>query len=994
MRDSSLRVSVVPSLEALLEDKSHPAMPFVKVYEATRHDPCAVLHTSGSTGTPKLVYLKHGYFTAFEAYRAVSAMNGKPTLFNKVEGRKVLSLFPPFHCAGLVYSTALPAYCNMHLVLPHPDISITTDQVASFHSSDELDGSMVPTSILIEMANTPGLADNLQKLDFVIFGGGPLPMKEGSKLCKKSHFFNNIGITEAGTFPTEITEPEDLNYFKFSPLMGAEFQEVQKGLFEMVIVRNANLEKTQPLFVTYPDLNEYHTKDVYSPHPTKPELWLYQGRGDDMLVFSNGEKLNPLPVEESITAQPLVSAALIVGQSRFQPALLVEPKSPVAYPDDRDVLLDKIWPVIQGACRTAPAHGQIAKDMILFTKPDKPFLRSAKGSVRRQVSCDLYSKEIESLYSPNIGKAAEQSTVAEAETNHTSIVRNIIQENLGADTADDQDILLVGLDSLKATNIARGISRALPNSNVQTRSVFSHPSVTALTQVVDAGEPMPNGDHDPALAMKHMLDSYASSLPINARPPQMLREGLSVILTGSTGSLGSFILRALVRQSDVERVYCLDRSENAKQMHLDQAGVDTRTAESMSNKCIWLRYDLTTPYLGLDLGVYRALLATTTHILHNAWKVDFNLPLASFEKEHISGVRRFAEFSAHSLRGASMLFVSSVGAALNRQSQGGQGVPEEPLDDWGSPADMGYAQSKFVSEQLLNRAAATCGFHATICRVGQIAGPIEGIGTWNRKEWFPAMIASSRSLHCLPGDLGPMNSLDWIPIDVCAQVLVEILTLGIASRSQKRRREEDDSPIRDSSSSSGLPEHTGHLVANGKVQTTPRDMLDRTKTYWLGTNQGLQKRAHSERGQESSSDRNAEANGTINDVQMDEAGTAILSTPCKGAEVRHIVNSKQVDWQSVLPTVASFFPPDTKVVAFREWVDALREAASQVDSEAIPAMKLLSFFEDLVAKTQIDAGARVPTFDTRKSSRDSPTLLHLKAVDASWMGGWMRQWGF
>ena len=60
-------------------------------------------------------------------------------------------------------------------------------------------------------------------------------------------------------------------------------------------------------------------KDLYRPHPTKPDLWSYVGRTDDMVVLSNGEKIAPHEAESMVASDPDVRAVLMIGDGRFQP---------------------------------------------------------------------------------------------------------------------------------------------------------------------------------------------------------------------------------------------------------------------------------------------------------------------------------------------------------------------------------------------------------------------------------------------------------------------------------------------------------------------------------------------------------------------------------------------------------------------------------------------------------------------------------------------------
>ena len=53
---------------------------------------------------------------------------------------------------------------------------------------------------------------------------------------------------------------------------------------------------------------------------------------------------------------------------------------------------------------------------------------------------------------------------------------------------------------------------------------------------------------------------------------------------------------------------------------------------------------------------------------------------------------------------------------------------------------MGYGESKYVAELLLEAGADKCGVPAVICRVGQLAGPVtKEKGMWNKQEWLPSV---------------------------------------------------------------------------------------------------------------------------------------------------------------------------------------------------------------------------------------------------------------
>lgn len=71
-------------------------------------------------------------------------------------------------------------------------------------------------------------------------------------------------------------------------------------------------------------------------------------------------------------------------------------------------------------------------------------------------------------------------------------------------------------------------------------------------------------------------------------------------------------------------------------------------------------------------------------------------------------------------------------------------TPEEPILDAKLVAGMGYAESKWIVERMLQRAPLP----TLAVRVGQLAGGRNGC--WNAHDWVPVIVRSARVLGCLP----------------------------------------------------------------------------------------------------------------------------------------------------------------------------------------------------------------------------------------------------
>lgn len=190
-------------------------------------------------------------------------------------------------------------------------------------------------------------------------------------------------------------------------------------------------------------------------------------------------------------------------------------------------------------------------------------------------------------------------------------------------------------------------------------------------------------------------------------------------------------------------------------------------------KVSFLETDLSQPYFGLSRATYTDLLQNCTHIIHNAWEVHFLKPLSYYES-HIYGVRRLIDFCTSSKMAASLFFASSVGSLLSWNQRDKGDCPEEIVHDWNVAGLSGYAEAKFVCEQMLAEAAIVSNINVGICRVGQAGGPTRPQGRWNVKEWFPSILTSSAYLGAIPNTLGSLDMVDWLPVDTLAQIVLEL----------------------------------------------------------------------------------------------------------------------------------------------------------------------------------------------------------------------------
>ena len=128
-----------------------------------------------------------------------------------------------------------------------------------------------------------------------------LPAAGGLFFSKKDLVSNDIRYTILHMYFQP--NPKLWQWFIFnSEMIGADWRKVEgsEDIYQLVIVRKDKHPGFQGVFYTFPELDEFDTKDMYKPHPTLPHHWIYCGRSDKIIVFSNGEKLNPVTIEETV----------------------------------------------------------------------------------------------------------------------------------------------------------------------------------------------------------------------------------------------------------------------------------------------------------------------------------------------------------------------------------------------------------------------------------------------------------------------------------------------------------------------------------------------------------------------------------------------------------------------------------------------------------------------------------------------------------------------
>lgn len=802
---------------------------------------------------------------------------------------------------------------------------------------------LVP-SIVQDLGQNPQLLDYCSKhLSAIIYAGGDLPQILGDVIASKIRLLNQFGASELGLTPAIISSThrglEDWKYIQFHPQLGLELRPVSDDVYELYAVRDPEKIDKQPTFTLFPNAQEYPSRDLFVRHPSKPDLWSWQARADDIIVFLNGEKTNPISMEQHIVSRNTdISAALVVGAQRFQAALLIEPLTTAKAlgPAERAAFIERTWPTIEEANKDAPSHARLMKSHVLFTQPQKPMLRAGKGTVQRAGTLKAYASEIDALYrdadmmSTNLeGEAERPKGILDQATVSDCVRKSVLSTVEWTNLDKAANFFALGMDSLQALVLIRKLRQSLGIA-IAPSTLYTNPSVLALTTAIlhllDQNKAL-EASQEQVKAKEHntlvqdMVQDYKTLTDERLLPNGTVginvpskREQEIVILTGSTGTLGSYILDALLQSPTITHIYCLNRAEDGLSTQIKKNRLLGLQHSPSKKRVSFLTVDLSQNFFNLTKAQYDELVSKATLVIHNAWTVNFNFFLSSFKPQldNLINLLAFANSSAESAR---LLYISSISSVISYCSTDGK-TPEKPVTANNAPGPNGYSQSKYVAEQIIDYAAqrVSCGSSFAFARVGQIAGAANHSGIWNKAEWFPSMIISSVQIGAIPDSLdSTFDRIDWVPIDLLADILVE-----------------------------------------------------------LALERGL-------------------------------SAASLTASETQHADVYHPLNPHTTTWTAlrgiVLEELSSHTMKPIEIVPLREWVAKVRkEAESMVDSggnvdlEAAlrrnPAAKLIDFFEDLAFSENISTNQ----LEFSGTLALSKAMQGLEPIKDAWVRKWISEW--
>ncbi|KAF6229077.1 hypothetical protein HO133_007191 [Letharia lupina] len=735
-----------------------PAPPFERDIDVAeeRRRPATISHSSGSTGLPKPIEVVHERYTM--AYAIGPGDRDFVTL-------PLYHSFALYVCPARMYQRKTVFFLNPHLPLTCEGLTAAIREARP--------GTLCAVPYVLKLlAEQKSGIDALKQIDQVVFTGSQCPDDLGDQLVEKGvNLATLMGSSECGFLGTSIGRPADdkaWNYLRPPPALMKDIypKPIAADTFEFVFLKNhpgRNISNSDD------PPNSFHSRDIFTPHKTIPGAWKFLGRIDDRVTLMNGEKVLPLPIEGSIRQHKLVREAVVFGIGRVIPGLLVFRSQTAKDLGDKD-FIETVWPIVDAANCVAEGFSQIGVDMIVPMPAGVSIPLTDKGSIIRAQVYNVFAKEIEEAY------ACQEGTIimdgAELETHLLSLGQQILGPQL-SDPKDD--LFTLGMNSLQAIQMRGFILRDLylggNGRKLSQNLVFENGNIANLAKhLEDVRSSQSVVKEKPIAVMKDLISKF-SAFEKHIPGANETCKTHTIILTGATGGVGAHILTLLLNQPTISQIYCLIRGADPLP-RLQKSFQDKRLPPLSSPKLRILASDLSDPHLGLSPADYTTLKSSTTHIIHCAWPVNFQLGLPSFIPS-LHGLQNLIQLSLSGTlpMPARLIFCSSISVALG--TPGPTRIPEAPIKSLEQVSQTGYAASKLVGEQIVQAAVENHGARATVLRIGQVVGDTKA-GVWNDTEAFPLIIRSAVTMGVLPEMDTPCQ---WLPVDTLAEAVLEVVML-------------------------------------------------------------------------------------------------------------------------------------------------------------------------------------------------------------------------
>jgi fatty acid CoA ligase FadD9 len=567
----------------------------------------------------------------------------------------------------------------------------------------------------------------------------------------------------------------------------------------------------------------HHSGDVFAE--IAPDHLTYVDRRNNVLKLSQGEFVTVSKLEAAYGGHPSIRQIFVYGNSArsYLLAVVVPTDDALAGAGgDPTAVKPLLSDALQSIAREAGLQSyEIPRDFLVETTPftlENGLLTGIRKLARPKLK-EFYGPELEQLY---VDLADGQADALRSLRQHGAerpvpeTVSKAASALLGApstDVAPDVAFTDLGGDSLSALTFANLLGEIF-DVDVPVGVIVS-PAGDLASIAVYIEAQRAGGTKRPTYASVHGVDTAANTTEVHARDltldkfldeatlaaapslPGPASEVRTVLLTGSTGFLGRYLLLQWLERMDLVdgKVICLVRAKT-------DADADARldaTFDSGDPALLERYHSLAAEHLevlagdkgeanlGLDQATWQRLADTVDLIVDPAAFVNHVLPYSQLFGPNAVGTAELIRI-ALTTRIKPFVYVSTIGVGDGIEP--GHFVEEADIRQMSATRKVGdtyangYGNSKWAGEVLLREAHDLCGLPVSVFRCDMIMADTTYAGQLNVPDMFTRMMLSLVATGVAPGsfyELGPDGNrqrahFDGLPVEFIADA---ISTLGV-----------------------------------------------------------------------------------------------------------------------------------------------------------------------------------------------------------------------
>jgi amino acid adenylation domain-containing protein/thioester reductase-like protein len=329
----------------------------------------------------------------------------------------------------------------------------------------------------------------------------------------------------------------------------------------------------------------------------------------------------------------------------------------------------------------------------------------------------------------------------------------------------------LGGDSLRLIQLLSQIEIICPKT-LCFKDFYEDPTIGGLVKQIERIGPLNSETFDSQMTLKQLQSEVDLALVLQGYTPHVScwTQPESIFLTGATGFIGAFVLFELLQQTQAD-IYCLIRVETPElawqklQVTFDRYLPGFPIPNSRIHPVLG---DLSRPLFGITEEQFNLLAGQIDVIYHLGADTNLLYPYKSLKPVNVLGTRSVLEL-ASTTKIKLLHHISTLDVFESLAATGVATIYEQDSIAQGSGVTGGYAQSKWVAEQLVTSAAKK-GLPTCIYRLSMVTGHSQ-TGIANPEDLICLLVKSFIELETAP-DIDLM--IDMTPVDYMSKAITHI----------------------------------------------------------------------------------------------------------------------------------------------------------------------------------------------------------------------------